>query len=462
MKKTLSAITFIGILSILNVSCGSDPNDSNNVIAEKITFPSIEFSISATSDTTLFGAQGTRIFIEKELFQFEDGTPVTDSIKIELKEFYKKSDIILADLSTESDGKMLETGGMLNITATSLGQKIEIKSDKRLVVHFPKKPNTYKSMNLFYPAKTATDSSVNNWNVDTVNLVKRTLKLGSFGWWYPEGDGDSTGYNFTPKNYVDTGYYWNPIDFYISSYNFSESTKKEVETTMNKNSYPDFDTWNDYGVECEMEISTAGFIKNPKVITNVSKAARQEIIKFLKELPQLEPGKNKYGKIVERRGLLFIQGGNIIPLYKTREEYMKSFSNKYAKYEKSPIKSIDDAELSYYIFSVAKLGWINCDRFLESEQITDFLVKTPIDNDTKIKMVFTDIDGVLQATNTDGKYVFSKVPVGRRVTVFAIRNSNGKFQTAFQDLTISEKPLETLAFKETTLSELKQQLEKLN
>lgn len=461
MKKTLNTIIFLGILSALNMSCGSDKASLDDAMIEKITFPSEEFSISATTDTTLFGTQGTRIFIEKGTFQFADGTPVTDSIKIELKEFYKKSDILLADLSTESNGKMLETGGMLNILATSLGQKIEIKEDKRIVVHFPKKSNTYRKMDLFYPSSTSTDSSVNNWDVDTVNLVKRTLKLGSFGWWLPAHD-DSTKYDFTPKNYVDTGYHWNPIDFYISSYNFTESTKKEIETTLNKNSYPDFASWNDYGVECEMEISIDGFIKNPKVITKVSKDAKQEIIKFLKDLPQLEPGKNKYGKIIERRGLLFIQGGNIIPLYKTREEYMKSFSNKYSKYEKSPIKSIDDAELSYYIFSVAKLGWINCDRFLESEQLTDFLVKTPVDTDTKIKMVFMDIDGVLQATNADGNYVFSKVPVGRRVTVFAIKNTNGQFQTAFQDLTISEKSLDNLAFKETTLSELKQQLEKLN
>ena len=44
----------------------------------------------------------------------------------------------------------------------------------------------------------------------------------------------------------------------------------------------------------------------------------------------------------------------------------------------------------------------------------------------------------------------------------AIKNTNGQFQTAFHEVTISDKPLETLDFKETTLAELKQQLEKLN
>lgn len=458
MRHRLLKTTIFGLLTTLIASCGSDKPSSAN--SEKITFPTIEFTISATSDTTVFGQQGTRLFIEKGTFQFADGTPVTDSVKIKVKEFYKKSDITLADLSTESDGKFLETGGMLNITASSNGKEIEIKNDKRIVVHFPKQQNSYKQMNLFYSSKNANDTSVTNWEVDTVNLVKRTLKLGSYGWQCPEMD-DSTSYDFKPKNYVDTGYYWNPIDFYVSAYNFSEQTKKETETFLNQRNGSGL--WeNEYGTECEMTISTDGKIRNLRINSKVSKATKNEILYFLQNIPVLEPGKNKFGKTIERKGFLFITGGNIIPLYKTKEEYLKSFNSKYSKYEKTPIKNIDNAELEYYIFSVAKLGWINCDRFLESEKTVDYFVKTEEVKDTKIKMVFKDIDGVLMANSTNGKFVFSKIPIGRQVTIVAIKNTNGQFQTAFQEVTISDKPMETLAFKETTLTELKQQLEKLN
>lgn len=457
MKLQLFKNTIFGLLATLIASCGTDKPTS--ATSEKINFPILEFTISAASDTTVFGQQGTRLFIEKGTFQFADGTPVTDSIKIKVKEFYKKSDITLADLSTESDGKLLETGGMLNITATSKGQQVEIKGDKRIVIHFPKPINSYKQMNLFFADKSATDSSVGNWDLDTVNLVKRTLKLGSYGWQCPEMD-DSTSYDFKPKNYVDTGYYWDPIDFYVNAYNFSEQTKTEIETFLNQKNGSGL--WeNEYGTECEMTISTDGKIRNLRVNSKVSKTTKNEILSFLQNIPVLEPGKNKYGKIIERKGFLFITGGNIIPLYKTKEEYLKSFNSKYSKYEKTPIKNIDNAELEYYIFSVAKLGWINCDRFLESTKTVDYFVQTE-EKDTKIKMVFKDIDGVLMANPIDGKFVFSKVPIGRQVTIVAIKNTNGQFQTAFQEVTISDKPMETLAFKETTLTELKQQLEKLN
>jgi hypothetical protein len=452
-QRFLQTVTS-ALLTTLIASCGPDKPNS-----EEITFPATEFTIAATSDTTVFGQQGTRLFIGKGIFQFTNGTPVTDSIKIKLNEFYKKADITLAGLSTESGGKLLETGGMLHITAASNGREIEIKSDKRMVVHFPKQQDSYKQMNLFYPGKGTTDTSVTNWDIDTVNLVKRTLKLGGYGWQWPEMD-DSTGYDFKPKNYIDTGYYWNPIDFYVSAYNFTEQTKKEIEENTNPGNGNGFWT-RGYGVECEMTIATDGKIRNLLVNTEVSTATKNELRSFLKNIPVLEPGKNKSGKIIERKGYLLITDGNIVPLYKTKEAYLKSFNSKYAKYEKAPIKNIDNAELEYYIFSVAKLGWINCDRFLESENTTDYFVNTR-EKDTKIKMVFKDIDGVLMANPADGKFVFSKVPIGRQVTIVAIKHTNGQFQAAFQELTISDKPLETLTFKEMTLAALKQQLEKLN
>lgn len=448
MKRTLRIVTFFGLLTTLIASCSSDKSDSNNAVNERISFPTVEFTISATSDTTIFGQQGTRLFIEKETFQFADGTPVTDSIKIELKEFYKKSDIALADLSTESNGKLLETGGMLNITATSKGQDIEIKSDKRIVVHFPKPKDSYKQMNLFFADENATDSSVTNWDIDTVSLVKTTLALSTWGYYWPSHI-DSTEFEYIPKNFVDTGYYWNPLELYINAYNFSKVTIDEINNSGES-------------VRMEFDITKSGKIINPVLLTKVTSNTKKEVLSFLKGLPEFNPGKDNTGKIIERRGILSIAGGEIIPIYKSREEYLSSFDRKYSSFEKQPIKNINDAELNYYIFSVAKLGWINCDRFLESEKTVDYFVQTPPNKDTKIKMVFKDIDGVLMANPTDGKFVFSKVPMGRQVTIIAIKNSNGQFQTAFKEVTISDKPLEALAFKETTLTELKQQLEKLN
>ena len=296
MKQRLLKISILGLLTTLISSCGSDKS-------ENITFPVVEFIISATTDTTLFGEQGTRLFIEKGTFQFTDGTPVTDSIKIELKEFYKKSDILIADLSTESNEKLLETGGMLNITATSKGQDIEIKGEKRIVVHFPKSRDSYKQMNLFFAGKNSTDSSVTNWDIDTVSLVKTTLNLSMWGYDWPSQN-DSTEFEYIPKNFIDTGYYWNPLNLYLNTYNFSKSTINEISPNS---------------AFLEFSIDENGKIRNPVLKNNLSVETEKEILAFMNNLPEFIPGKDKNGNIIERNGTIGISA-EIIPLYKSRLE----------------------------------------------------------------------------------------------------------------------------------------------
>jgi hypothetical protein len=427
------------------MSCGQDKSS-----LAKISFPLTSFTISANSDTTLFGKQGTRLFIEKRTFQFIDGSQVNDSIKIELREFYKKSDIVLADLSAESNGKVLETGGMLNIAAISKGQKLEVKDGKRIVVHFPKKNDDSKKMNLFFADQRATDSMVSNWEIDTTSLVKLTLQILSWGYYWLD-ENDSTPVDSRPKNFVDTGYYWNPLDLYVNKFDFSKPTIEEI------NNYSD-----NYYIGVEFDINESGEIQDPIVQSKISKNAQKELIRFVNGLPELTPGKDKNGNVVRRRAILGISKGQIVPLFKSREEYLSSFSKKYKRFEKQPIRNMNDAELNFYIFSVGKLGWINCDRFLETEKTTDFVVETTPSNDTKIKMVFKDLNGVLVAKDVGGQYIFSKVPIGRQVTIVAIKNTRGQIQTYFKELSITEKSLDKLVFKETTLGELRQKLDELN
>ncbi len=454
----IKIFSYLIIIYILAISCQS-PKMNNQF--EKIDFPTTSFIINQTKDTTLFGPEGTRIFIGSKTFEFPNGTLAKDSIRLDLKEFYKKSDIVLAELSTVSDSKLLETRGMIKIEASSNGEILSLKKGKEIVIHFPKKKFDFtKKMNLFYADETATDSSALNWKIDTVNLVKKTLKLSSFGWWYPSTN-DSTSYNFIPKKRIDTLYSWNPLDYYIRAYDFTSETKKEIETTLNKNDYPNFENWNDYGVECEMEISKNGRLKNIKINTKVSNSTKQEIVKFLKNLPLLEPGRNKNGDIIERKGLLFIQGGNVIPLYQTKKEYITSFDRKYSKFEKEVIKDIDDAELEYYIFSVTNLGWINCDIFIDFDEKMDLIVDTPLSSNTKLKMVFNEFDGVLKANTKDGKYTFLNVPKGQTATIIGIQNNNGKIMVAFKEINISINQINGLKFEETTLSQLKNRLDNL-
>ncbi len=58
------------------------------------------------------------------------------------------ADIVLAGLSTTSDGKLLETGGMLYVSATSEGRKLQVAEGERVLYTFPN-VNNKTDMQLF-------------------------------------------------------------------------------------------------------------------------------------------------------------------------------------------------------------------------------------------------------------------------------------------------------------------------
>lgn len=469
MKKHCLIVPF---LILITACAGSSSNSGEPLTAEDLekNVVPIEFTIDPTKDTTIFGTEGTRIFIGSNSFQYADGTPVTESVTMELEEYYTKTEIALADLSTSAGAELLESGGMLYITAEANGREVEIAEGKNLVVHFPTRSYKKDDMKLFYAGEGSTDNSVMDWSLDqTGNLMQQTLTLGNYGWQYPEYD-DSTGYDFQPKDFGNKDvYYWNPIDFYVKSFDWTDRAIAEIISAENKTKLynPDkphvFDNWNTFGIECAMEISKEGYIKNVRIHTPISDSTKAEVKQFLYNIPQLEPGQNMYGEIIERKGYMLITEGRPVEKYEKREDYMKSFDEKYAEFEDEPITNMDKAEAEYYIFNVTQLGWINCDRFqyLDEDDKMDFFVDFEVDEDVEFKMIFSEINSVLKAGVKNGKYYFPNVAKGEWVTIFGMKNTNGQIQTFFQKVLVSEKEVQDVAFKETTLTELKEELNKL-
>lgn len=119
-NKTRSIFIFVILWGVLLASCSFEKSPDNQMSLE---FPTTSFSIDPTADTTIFGKLGTRIFIGADVFQFADGSPANTAVKIEVQEIYNQADMILADLSTTSNDQVLESQGMLNISANSDGKK---------------------------------------------------------------------------------------------------------------------------------------------------------------------------------------------------------------------------------------------------------------------------------------------------------------------------------------------------
>lgn len=107
-----------------------------------------KFKVKANQEITIKGKDGTIINIPKNSLCKQNGEIVKGEVEIELKEYYKKSDIVVANLHTMSDDKILETAGMIYISASFFGEKLKMKKGNEMKIEFASK-NKIKGMETF-------------------------------------------------------------------------------------------------------------------------------------------------------------------------------------------------------------------------------------------------------------------------------------------------------------------------
>ncbi len=114
----------------------------------------------------LYGKLGTTIGISKSTLCIQNGMPVKTDVDFELTEFYKKSDMVLADLSTVSDEGIFETAGIVYISASSLGEQLKLKEGSGIMISFAtKRKEGMKSFN--------SDGIGNHWKQEIATGLKK-------------------------------------------------------------------------------------------------------------------------------------------------------------------------------------------------------------------------------------------------------------------------------------------------
>lgn len=149
MKKIITCLT---ILAAINISCNTGKK-SGSLLSKPDDIVADEYVINIDKDTTLKTKNGALLKIPK-------GSLVTDkgnTVVLEIKEAYSMGQMILAGLTTQSNGQPLSSGGMIYINAKA-GQNVTIK--QAIKVATPTN-NLADSMQLF---RGETDASGNmNW-----------------------------------------------------------------------------------------------------------------------------------------------------------------------------------------------------------------------------------------------------------------------------------------------------------
>ncbi|NBW36596.1 MAG: hypothetical protein EBR30_16555 [Cytophagia bacterium] len=157
--KIMRYLLFWLTISLMVINCKEKENLTTSKEIEKLGESPQSFTLVHDKAVKLETRNGAIITIEPNTFEFSDGMSPDKTIHLDVKEVYQKSEMILDNLTTTSDGRLLESLGMIFMEASSEGKQLKLKRNKSISVSIPNKNGIYNG-ELFYGEKT---DSVLNW-----------------------------------------------------------------------------------------------------------------------------------------------------------------------------------------------------------------------------------------------------------------------------------------------------------
>jgi TonB family protein len=383
------------------------------------------FLISTDKDTILNCAEGTIIKIKANSFVSEKtGKPIAGIVKFSVTEFYKISDILLSNLSTTSNGQLLETGGMVNITATSNNENLKLKKGQSIEIQFPTKQKE-NDMQLF-SGEWENENHI-NWIPQTSAQQQVFVVVEEM----PKFSGDE-----------------NDISRFLSS--TIKYPPQARELGLQGIVYVSF------------VINEIGEVTEPRIARGVAPDLDEAALNAIRKMPNWTPGKQRGQNVSVQMTLpvKFDLGDNsygdtsLVWEGSFKERFEKSFAD-------TTIEKASSGNIMYYVFNSTQLGWINCDRFIKVSPKTNYIVKLDKDIDN-VKIVFDRYKSVMDVFPKNGVYTFNNVPVGEKITIVAIKRVDNKPYLAVKQTKTSSQVEKDLLFQPVTMEMLQTEMKKLD
>lgn len=386
--------------------------------------------------------EGTKISIPKDAFiDVKTGKLVSGQIDLKIKEYYKLSDILLANLSTTSNDRLLETGGMLYIEANKNGSKLKLKPEKELQIVFNNSGK--ENMQLFEGEKK--DDNI-NWILSNEVETNVTDEL----------IGDFEEVNPVAVSLTEVPFQIEDIPTYKGC---EEKTNDCTLDKIREHVSRKFDTdiIEELNFSGRKRIST--IIKFDEkgnvfevVTSNLEPLLKEEVNRVLMDLPQMIPAKKNGNAIASQLLLPITLSDGIDELLGVKSQTGTILMS----------RKFGNADANYRLSS-PKLGWINCDRFVNSpKKKIKYKVKIKDSEGANVKMIFKSISSVLPSKRINEDYSFGEIPINEDVILLAIKKRGEKLFIGKKDVTTKQISEIDLEFKEITVKELKNELIKLN
>lgn len=420
------------------------PNIS--LLFKQLETPLQSFCINRYRDTVIRCKQGTVIYIKAN--SLLPGTNCDGScITFNVKEDFLPSDMLFDNLSTTSNGEILESDGMLFTEAVDCnGNKLVLQKGKDLVIVMPT-DSINPSAKIFDGNRT--HDSIMNWTINNNSILSDfTLSdLDLCGGWICD----------RVKSTIDC----KPCHFFFCRIARVGKAAKGIFSKEQRAINIEFR-------RCQNELkglkdSTATILSTNPNVVSTRPALESNLVPKCQELEKLF---NQYG-VNNLESLLLAINKPLLDSFKVST--ITQLKDTLAKITAQKIelsylnKKVSFSDFKYYVYNSSKLGWTNVDCFaaIPASQKTTLKVNLKAELNIDCKLVFKNSRTIIPATIEEGKYEFKGVPKGKKAFIVAVKYEDGQAFLAMQEVTISNKNFD-IEFKELTLEELKAQLRLLD
>ncbi len=370
------------------------------------------FQIDPKQSTTIRGPEGTIVYFKPNTFC--DADP-NNKVNISLKEYYKLSDILMAQLTTTSGKDMLETAGMVELTAEQNGKELEL----------------CKTAVIMFPSQDTKDFRGFNGTHDTTHNIMD---------WTASSDGT---YDPIDGGLFDSQGGLSGIVFPRDCINLEGSVKIRCVSG------------------CQREVLSSGGkryynaeLKQDEVVAYLRKKH------WFKRRVSVQYYNRTYNRI--KNQMRDTTSAMVYRACYNKQDQIERVKENLENLEDGGEinTALFDQTMNYVITSTAKLGFINCDRFTNRPNRQNFNYKIgEHDGTVSSKLIFHKIKSIMPGHEYNGKISFSSVPAGEAVTLLVIKYVKDKILIAAPQFRLGQYP--TLDFEEVKRENLQDKIKSI-
>ncbi len=401
------------------------------------------FCINPNRDTLLVLNQGTIIVVPAGSFK----TQSNECVLLKTKEIYKYSDMIMENLSTTSNGRLLETAGMVYTEAVDQdGNKLDLKPDAQITIMLP--TDTLREDMKLFTGERDLETNQMNWNLAGSNSDFSAYNYGHDIQWCNPG-------NYMPETpqcekcglFCRVGRLGRTLKGATNDDIKAENKEfRKCQKSLKKKRKPDYLQLNPYPYGC-LELMDKYGVTTYEELEDTLMKLQIELMKERKKVFE-KYGVSNYEDYMDTLQKIQIQKGKV-QFEQTAEKLQKGEG------------SVGD--LKYYVARVNTLGWINCDAFsgFPADEKISMLTDIPYNDNFDCKLVFRDRKSIMKPDRLVKYFSYSRIPPDYDVWLMALKYVNGQAYISLHETT-TRKQAPASDFRAVSIEELREALKKLD